>query len=419
MAPAGGRGARAASLPVGAPRGSRTRSAAPKRAKAGNTPTAHPPHGADRVALPSIAGLVVDWQRVHGRHGLPWHGSRDPYRVWLSEIMLQQTQVSTVLAYYPRFLARFPDVASLAAASLDDVLALWAGLGYYSRARNLHRCAVAVMGQHGGQFPRRAEQLAQLPGIGQSTAAAIAAFCFDERAAILDGNVKRVLARLLAFGGDLAAAAGERRLWTWATALLPEREQDMAAYTQGLMDLGATVCLARAPQCSACPLQADCAAHRSGTQQDYPVKLRRLRRTQREDWWLWLQWQDRVWLQQRPARGVWAGLWTLPLLGSADALAGVLQQLGQGGRGTELPVIEHALTHFDWTLRPWRLQLTQPLPEPAMPLLGEGRWVPLAALESVALPAPLSKLLAPARSPAAGAVAAPGGSSAAKRRSSA
>ncbi|HET7868515.1 MAG TPA: A/G-specific adenine glycosylase [Burkholderiaceae bacterium] len=342
-------------------------------------------------SLPVIAEAVVDWQRVHGRHGLPWHGSRDPYRVWLSEIMLQQTQVATVLAYYQRFLEHFPDVGALAAASQDQVLALWSGLGYYSRARNLHRCAIAVVEQHGGRFPGSAEQLAQLPGIGRSTAAAIAAFCFNQRVAILDGNVKRVLARVLAFGADLASAREERRLWALATQLLPEREADMAAYTQGLMDLGATVCLARAPVCTVCPLQGTCAAQRRSTVQDYPVKSRRTRRTKRENWWLWLQWRGQVWLQQRPQTGVWAGLWTVPLLSDEEALHQALGRLGVAG--TELPVIEHALTHFDWTLRPWLARFSKRPPEAAMAALGAGRWVALRDLDSVALPAPLGKLL--------------------------
>src|SRR5436190_18768646 len=195
--------------------------------------------------LSSFADRVIAWQRTHGRHTLPWQNTRDPYRVWLSEIMLQQTQVATVLGYYERFLQRFPDVHALAAASIDDVFALWSGLGYYSRARNLHRCAQKVVAEHGGRFPPTSAALAELPGIGRSTAAAIAAFCFGERVAILDGNVKRVLTRVLAFDGDLAEARAERELWTEATALLPLH--DIAAYTQGLMDLGATVCAARAP----------------------------------------------------------------------------------------------------------------------------------------------------------------------------
>ena len=209
----------------------------------------------------AFAQCVIDWQRTHGRHGLPWQNTRDPYRVCLSEIMLQQTQVATVLGYYARFLERFPDVAALAAAPQDEVLALWSGLGYYSRARNLHRCAQAVVQAHGGAFPRSSEALQTLPGIGRSTAAAIAAFCFGERVAILDGNVKRVLTRVLGFGGDLAEAAQEKALWAEATRLLPE--QGIARYTQGLMDLGATLCAARSPQCLLCPVQADCVAAQS------------------------------------------------------------------------------------------------------------------------------------------------------------
>jgi A/G-specific adenine glycosylase len=182
-----------------------------------------------------FARRMVDWQRLHGRQSLPWQNTQDPYRVWLSEIMLQQTQVSTVLDYFPRFLTRFPDVASLAAAPQDDVLALWSGLGYYSRARNLHKCAQEVMGRFGGAFPRRAEDLQTLPGIGRSTAAAIAAFCFQERAAILDGNVKRVLTRVLGYGEDLAVSKNEKALWALAQDLLPAKAADMPRYTQALI----------------------------------------------------------------------------------------------------------------------------------------------------------------------------------------
>jgi A/G-specific adenine glycosylase len=262
------------------------------------------------TARPAIARHVVRWQRRAGRSGLPWQATRDPYRVWLSEVMLQQTQVATVLDYYHRFLARFPTVQSLAAAPQDDVLALWSGLGYYSRARNLHLCAQVVVAEHGGQFPRTSRELAQLPGIGRSTAAAIAAFCYGERAAILDGNVKRVLTRVLGFGHDLALAANERALWADAEALLPQRDVDV--YTQGLMDLGATVCLARAPRCDACPLTADCVAHAQGRTTAFPVKSRRARRGRRRHALLWVVQRGRWWLVQRPARGVWAGLWSLP-----------------------------------------------------------------------------------------------------------
>ena len=259
----------------------------------------------EKLKLPAaFAQRMVDWQRQHGRQSLPWQNTRDPYRVWLSEIMLQQTQVSTVLDYYPRFLQRFPDVAALAAAPQDDVLGLWSGLGYYSRARNLHRCAQDVVTRFGGAFPSTAEQLVTLPGIGRSTAAAIAAFCFHERAAILDGNVKRVLTRVLGYGEDLAHSAHERSLWALAERLLPERGSDMPAYTQSLMDLGATVCLPRKVQCDICPVAGQCQALQQEQPLAYPVKTRKLKRSSESVWALWLQRSDgAVWLQQRPSPG--------------------------------------------------------------------------------------------------------------------
>jgi A/G-specific adenine glycosylase len=334
---------------------------------------------------------VVEWQRSHGRHTLPWQQTRDPYRVWLSEIMLQQTQVSTVLGYYERFLQRFPDVAALAAASIDDVFAMWSGLGYYSRARNLHRCAQAVMSEHGGQFPRSAQQLAELPGIGRSTAAAVAAFCFGERVAILDGNVKRVLSRFLAFDDDLASSASERKLWDHATRLLPD--EGIESYTQGLMDLGATVCVTRSPHCLLCPVQADCQARQQDRPEAYPIKTRKLKRGKREHVWLWLQWRDQLWLTQRPDTGVWAGLWSLPEFDSGEAFDALAEQWP--GEGEALDSFTHVLTHLDWRLHPirWTLpaktkaeQVTQALPA--------GRWFTLDEALAAGVPAPLRKLLA-------------------------
>ena len=378
-----------------------------------------PPATAPTAPDDTLASDLVRWQRSHGRHGLPWQDRRDPYRVWLSEIMLQQTQVTTVLAYYGRFLERFPDVASLARASQDDVLALWSGLGYYSRARNLHRCAQAVVRDHGGHFPSRAEALALLPGIGRSTAAAIAAFCFGERVAILDGNVKRVLGRVLAFGGDLAVPAQERALWAAATTLLPEAAADMPDYTQGLMDLGATVCASRSPQCLLCPLQARCCARQEGQPEAYPVRTRKLKRHQRQSWLLWLTCGESVWLQRRPDSGIWAGLWSLPDCDSAESAGRLARQLvtqgmpgvdaaGVDSRVTALPAFLHVLTHLDWTLHPLQVDLAgdataRLTPEAVTALLAPdappsaqapGQWWPRAALESVGLPAPVRKLLA-------------------------
>ncbi|MGQ3054322.1 MAG: A/G-specific adenine glycosylase [Roseateles sp.] len=331
--------------------------------------------------LADFGKTVVAWQRRHGRNTLPWQNTRDPYRVWLSEVMLQQTQVVTVLGYYERFLARWPKVTDLAAASLDEVLAQWAGLGYYSRARNLHACARAVAELHGGEFPRTAAGLQTLPGIGRSTAAAIAAFCFGERVAILDGNVKRVLSRVLAFRGDLASSVAEKKLWDHATALLPERDVDR--YTQGLMDLGATVCSARSPNCLLCPVQPLCHGQQEGDPTRYPVKTRKLKRGRRENWWLWLEKSGgQVLLQQRPATGVWAGLWTLPMF---DDEASARAALPAASLET-LPRIQHALTHFDWVLH--TLRTTGAATDtPA------GTWVARENLADYALPAPLKKLI--------------------------
>ncbi|HEV7915554.1 MAG TPA: A/G-specific adenine glycosylase [Albitalea sp.] len=346
-----------------------------------------------KSSAPGFSARVIEWQRSHGRHALPWQNTQDPYRVWLSEIMLQQTQVATVLGYYERFLGRFPDVQALAAAGIDEVFALWSGLGYYSRARNLHRCAQAVVADHGGRFPRSSDALATLPGIGRSTAAAIAAFCFGERVAILDGNVKRVLTRVLAFDADLAQQANERRLWDQATQLLPDR--GIEAYTQGLMDLGATLCLARSPHCLLCPVRADCIASRSGTPERYPVKTRKLKRGTREHLWLWLQWRDELWLAQRPETGVWAGLWSLPEFDSSEAFEA--QRAGWPGDGEALASFTHVLTHLDWTLHPLRWRLPDRMPAAKVKAitgsLPVGRWFGLDEALASGLPAPLRKLL--------------------------
>jgi A/G-specific adenine glycosylase len=342
-------------------------------------------------ASAGFAERVVRWQRTHGRNSLPWQGSRDPYRVWLSEIMLQQTQVSTVLDYYARFLQRFPDVRALAAAEADDVMSLWSGLGYYSRARNLHRCAQLVVELHGGEFPGSAQALQTLPGIGRSTAAAIAAFCFGERTAILDGNVKRVLTRLLGFDRDLALAAHERELWSQAQALLPQTSpaKSMPGYTQGLMDLGATVCLSRNPQCLLCPVRELCVACRQGRQEDYPVKTRKLKRSAQSLWLLHARTADgSVWLQKRPTTGIWAGLYCLPVFESRDALSAALPAAARSGLRDELPFV-HVLTHKDLHLHPVAARLKAPVLR-----MAEGAWFVAAHWPSLGLPAPIRRLLA-------------------------
>jgi A/G-specific adenine glycosylase len=343
------------------------------------------------VAQGAFARRVVAWQATHGRNDLPWQNTQDPYRVWLSEIMLQQTQVVTVRDYFARFLARFPNVAALAHASLDDVLALWSGLGYYSRARNLHRCAQQVMDLHGGAFPDTAEVLETLPGIGRSTAAAVASLCFGERVAILDANVKRVVTRVLGFDADLAQGASVRALWDAATLLLPvgkDAASAMPRYTQGMMDLGATVCLPKKPACQVCPVRQDCVAAAAGDPQRYPVRTRTLKRSTQAIWLLWVQSADgAVWLDKRPTPGVWAGLHCLPLFDSEDALVNQVPAAFKGALHA-LPVLTHVLTHKDLYLHTWHLSV----PDQAI-AWGTGKWISADAWPEVGLPAPIRKLL--------------------------
>jgi A/G-specific adenine glycosylase len=333
---------------------------------------------------------VVQWQQTQGRNDLPWQNTRDPYRVWLSEIMLQQTQVATVKAYFTRFLQHCPDVAALAAASLDEVLGLWSGLGYYSRARNLHRCAQQVMQVHGGAFPRDAHTLTSLPGIGPSTAAAIASLCFAERVAILDANVKRVVTRVQGFDADVAVAANARALWDAASALLPAPQraaQDMARYTQGMMDLGAMVCTPKKPLCAQCPVQSTCVAFKVGDPERYPVRSRKLKRSSQAIWMLWAQTATgAVWLTKRPVPGVWAGLYCLPLFASEAALRQSLDAAASERLHCE-PAFTHVLTHKDLHLHPCQVRLTQKA------ALGEGRWVNAEEWPGLGLPAPIRKLL--------------------------
>lgn len=337
----------------------------------------------------AFAARIVDWQAKHGRHVLPWQSTRDPYRVWLSEIMLQQTQVATVIPYYRRFCDRFPDVEALAAAPLVDVLSLWAGLGYYARARNLHACARQVVERFGGDFPLDAGALAQLPGIGRSTAAAIAAFCTGAREPILDGNVKRVLARHFAIDGDPRAAKVERQLWGLALSLLPA-SRDMAAYTQGLMDLGASVCKRRMPKCGECPLMRSCAARLTDRVAEFPAMRPRRSLPARRVWALLALHGNHVLLQRRAPTGIWGGMFALPQFASAAELRRAADALDAGAPLQSLAPRRHAFTHFTLTLLPRRIDLRR-LP----PVLREDDqvWLPLADIDTAPLPAPVLALL--------------------------
>jgi len=343
--------------------------------------------------MDTLARAVVDWQRSHGRHALPWQGTRDPYRVWLSEIMLQQTQVSTVIPYYAGFLARFPDVAALARAPLDDVLAAWSGLGYYTRARNLHACARAVVDAHGGAFPGDAASLAGLPGIGRSTAAAIAVFAFGAREAILDGNVKRVFCRCFGVEGFPGAPAVERALWAIAERELPAR--GLRAYTQGLMDLGATVCTRTRPRCEDCPLAGACVARGQGRSASLPAPRPRRATPVRGVRLLVILRGACVLVERRPAPGVWGGLWSLPELpedASGEPVAdAVRRRFGLDARtSVELPAFEHAFTHFRLRATPVCVDVAGA----ARVADGTQRWLALDEAHAAALPAPVKSLLA-------------------------
>ncbi|HRO59978.1 MAG TPA: A/G-specific adenine glycosylase [Burkholderiaceae bacterium] len=369
--------------------------------------------------MSAFAGRIVDWQARHGRHDLPWQGTRDPYRIWLSEVMLQQTQVGTVIPYYRRFVEVFPDVTALAAAPVDEVMRLWSGLGYYSRARNLHRCAQQVVSVHGGAFPTDPQVLAGLPGIGRSTAAAIAVFSRGVRAAILDGNVRRVLCRVFGVEGWPGQAIVERRLWALAEQELPAT--GIEAYTQGMMDLGATVCTRHRPACDRCPVALLCVARRHGSQarlpsprppRATPVRSCRMFAIRRGDEWL---------LEKRPPTGIWGGLWSLPqgelrdeneggrvgLVGAgevgldvagsdpaSESLAGDALRVGAAhglelGPPRALAPFVHAFTHFRLRIEPVLCEVAG-----ASAVAAPGAiWLPADEVGDAALPQPIKRLL--------------------------
>ena len=300
-----------------------------------------------------FSSKVVAWQKVHGRHDLPWQQTRDPYRIWLSEVMLQQTQVGTVIPYYERFLQRFPEVASLGAADIDEVLALWSGLGYYSRGRNLHAAAVRIARELGGRFPTDRATLESLPGVGRSTAAAIAAFSVGAHEAILDGNVKRVLARHFAIEGFPGVSSVERQLWALAESLLPA--DDVEAYTQGVMDLGATLCTRSRPRCVACPVASSCEAHRSGREVQFPSARPKKVLPHKTTVMLVLVREGRLLLTRRPPSGIWGGLWSFPEFDSAHAATEyAVRQVGRLSGETELPPVAHGFSHYRLTIQPLR-----------------------------------------------------------------
>ncbi|HEX8963771.1 MAG TPA: A/G-specific adenine glycosylase [Rhodocyclaceae bacterium] len=338
--------------------------------------------------MSGFAARLIRWQKQRGRHDLPWQQTADPYRVWLSEIMLQQTQVATVIPYYLRFLERLPTLADLAAAPVEEIMALWSGLGYYARARNLHACARAIVEQHGGSFPRDPAAIAELPGIGRSTANAIADFCFGARRPILDGNVKRVLCRCFGVEGFPGAPAVEKRLWEMAEELMPAR--DAAAYIQAQMDLGATLCTRSGPRCRECPVAGQCVALRDGRTGELPQAKPGRALPERETTVLVLRHGDGILVEQRPPQGIWGGLLSLPELPEGADPCRHAEALGCRALSVRpLEPLAHSFTHFRLTLKPLLIE-AEPTPHAAET---GPRWLARAQTKSAPLPAPIRKLL--------------------------
>jgi A/G-specific adenine glycosylase len=344
------------------------------------------------MTQPAFSEQVLAWFKKHGRHDLPWQQERTLYRVWLSEIMLQQTQVVTVIPYYEKFLQRFPDLASLAQAPLDDVLALWAGLGYYSRARNLHRAAIVIHQEHAGCFPQSLDDVLALPGIGRSTAAAILAQSLGQRHAILDGNVKRVLCRYFAIDGWPGKRDVEKQLWCKAEACTPH--ENLVDYTQAIMDLGATVCKRSSPDCPGCPLQKDCKAYATQCVAELPArKPKKVMPVKATRMLLITDETGAVMLEKRPPTGIWGGLWSLPEVDPGEDIEGVCM----GRWGYRVKAIEdsqgfrHSFSHYHLDITPSRVTIGNATV--GIQDAGNVAWCALEEMHSRALSTPVARIL--------------------------
>lgn len=344
--------------------------------------------------MSDFAKRIIAWQKQHGRHDLPWqtkpNQAQNPYAIWVSEIMLQQTQVTAVIGYYQRFMARFPTIQSLAAAEQEEVLQYWSGLGYYSRARNLHHAAQTIMEDFAGEFPQDFTAMQSLSGIGRSTAAAIAAFAFHQVQTILDGNVKRVLARHFAIEGWPGTPSIEKSMWALAESLLPQH--DMVAYTQGLMDLGATLCTRSKPACITCPLNTSCLAYAQQRVHQLPAPKPKKVSPQKYTTMLILRHGSDVLLEKRPSKGIWGGLWSLPEIDMQTiATEAALASFGLQVETQEpMPVLQHAFTHYKLDILPQPLDvLNKPTTAPAPNTI----WLPIEDAIGAAIPTPVRKIL--------------------------
>lgn len=341
-------------------------------------------------SMSDFSSRLITWQKQYGRHDLPWQNTTDPYAIWVSEIMLQQTQVSAVIGYYAKFMQRFPDIATLANATQDEVLQHWSGLGYYSRARNLHHAAQTVMDDFHGQFPQEFAAIQTLSGIGRSTAAAIASFAFNQVQTILDGNVKRVLTRYFAIAGWPSHPKIEKALWLLAESLLPQHE--MVAYTQGLMDLGATLCTRSKPQCQICPLKTTCKAYQQNIVAQLPTPKPRKAIPEKNTTMLILRQGNEVLLEKRPPNGIWGGLWCFPETDTSDDYTAITQN--RFGVTTEpekpLGILSHAFTHFKLHITPQPMQVLNK----ASKVSEAGQiWLNVEDAISAAIPTPVRKIL--------------------------
>jgi A/G-specific adenine glycosylase len=358
---------------------------------------------------------LIRWSKQYGRQGLPWQGHQDPYAIWVSEIMLQQTQVGTVMERYPQFMRQFPTVKALATADLDAVMALWSGLGYYSRARNLHRCAQQIMAEYAGQFPRTVEELEKLPGIGRSTAGAIAAFAFEERAPILDANVKRVISRFFGITGDQQSHKTVQLLWEHATAILPKSKSQMPVYTQALMDFGATWCTPKGAKCQSqdqsCPMMTECKAYALSQVDRIPAKKKKKQSPVFATHIFLIRYQDEVLLERRPPKAIWGGLYSLietpwqPIAQKLDhskpidvtnllnqtVLANQLSKRDNGSIASieESHAIEHIFSHRRLRMQPWIIHLKRKWPCSNATL----DWISTSRLKEYGLPQPIRVFL--------------------------
>jgi A/G-specific adenine glycosylase len=344
--------------------------------------------GSDGIAMTSFASRLIEWQRAHGRHDLPWQG-QDAYRVWLSEIMLQQTQVATVIPYFQRFIISFPNIAALAAATEDQVLTHWSGLGYYARGRNLHKAAQVVVAKFNGAFPRKFEDIIELPGIGRSTAAAICSLAFHQRRAILDGNVKRVLARYCGIAGWAGEKKVEEMLWQKAEALLPE--EGVATYTQALMDMGATLCTRSRPKCVLCPVQMDCVALQTERISQLPTPRPKKSVPERQAVFLLLMHGSDILLEKRPSSGIWGGLWCPPQFDDEVAAKHWFMRNGMdASEGVRLETFTHTFTHFKLHITPLKVQFAR---SPLQVAQAGSVWLDVEEALGAAIPTPVREIL--------------------------